>query len=61
MATRCLIVGTRGFPGNPYENDLFAKQLEQTAILVGRKRDIVIIDLGHRGYGKATMLGVESV
>lgn len=44
-----LIVGARSFPGNPYDGDTLAEQLEQVEILTQRKPKSVIVDLGYRG------------
>jgi IS5 family transposase len=48
-AKRGLIVGARSFPGNPYDGDTLAEQLEQTEILTGHKPHTAIVDLGYRG------------
>ena len=48
-ARQGLIVGARSFPGNPYDRDTLAKQLEQTAILSGVMPCQAIVDLGFRG------------
>jgi IS5 family transposase len=55
-AKRGLIVGARSFPGNPYDGDTLAEQLEQTEILTGHKPHTAIVDLGYRGR---TVDGVE--
>ncbi len=44
-----LIVGARSFPGNPYDGDTLAEQLEQAEILSGEKPHTAIVDLGYRG------------
>lgn len=44
-----LIVGARSFPGNPYDGDTLAEQLEQVAILTERPVCTAIVDLGFRG------------
>ena len=44
-----LVVGARSFPGNPYDGDTLAAQLEQIEILTQRKPKAVIVDLGYRG------------
>jgi len=47
-----LIVGTRTFPGNPYDGHVLNQQLEQTTILLedtGKSPRQVIVDLGYRG------------
>jgi IS5 family transposase len=48
-ARRGLIVGARSFPGNPYDGDTLAEQLEQAEILSGEKPRSAIVDLGYRG------------
>ena len=48
-AKRGLIVGARSFPGNPYDGDTLAEQLEQTEILTGQRPHTAIVDLGYRG------------
>jgi IS5 family transposase len=50
-----LIVGTRTFPGNPYDGHILSAQLEQTGILledVGRTPKEVVVDLGYRGVDR---------
>ncbi len=46
---RGLIVGAKSFPGNPYDGDTLAEQLEQAEILSGEKPHTAIVDLGYRG------------
>lgn len=51
-ATRGLIVGARSFPGNPYDGDTLAEQLEQVRTLMqdtGAVPKVAIVDLGYRG------------
>ena len=48
-AKQGLIVGARSFPGNPYDGDTLAQQIEQAGILTGRQPKIAIVDLGYRG------------
>ena len=48
-ATGNLIVGTRSFPGNPYDGHTLAEQLEQTRILTDHQPKETIVDLGYRG------------
>ncbi|WAT14652.1 transposase [Xanthomonas fragariae] len=53
-ATACkgLVVGARSFPGNPYDGDTLAEQLEQTRGLlqgVNVTPTVAIADLGDRG------------
>jgi IS5 family transposase len=48
-AKQGLIVGARSFPGNPYDGDTLAEQIEQVAILTDVKPRHVIVDLGFRG------------
>ena len=58
-----LIVGTRTFPGNPYDGHVLDAQLEQTGILledVGRTPKQVFADLAYRGVD-ADNPGVEIV
>ena len=44
-----LIVGARSFPGNPYDGNTLAEQLEQTAILTDTPVKTALVDLGYRG------------
>ena len=44
-----LIVGARSFPGNPYDGNTLAEQIEQAGILTGRQPTVAIVDLGYRG------------
>lgn len=48
-ARKGLIVGARTFPGNPYDGDTLAEQVEQVGILTGVMPETVIVDLGYRG------------
>ncbi|QKD87831.1 IS5 family transposase [Xanthomonas axonopodis pv. vasculorum] len=51
-ACKGLIVGARSFPGNPYDGDTLAEQLEQTRGLlqdVNVIAQVAIVDLGYRG------------
>ncbi|WP_235013523.1 transposase, partial [Spiribacter roseus] len=48
-AQKGLIVGARSFPGNPYDGDTLAEQLEQTAILTDTPVKTALVDLGYRG------------
>jgi IS5 family transposase len=51
-ATQGLVVGARSFPGNPYDGDTLAEQLEQTRGLLqdlAVTPKVVIVDLGYRG------------
>ena len=48
-AKQGLIVGARSFPGNPYDGDTLAEQIEQAGILSGRQPKVAIVDLGYRG------------
>jgi transposase, IS5 family len=48
-ARQGLIVGARSFPGNPYDGDTLAEQIEQVSILTDVKPRHVIVDLGFRG------------
>jgi IS5 family transposase len=48
-AKQGLIVGARSFPGNPYDGDTLAEQLEQVGILTEVKPTTAIVDLGFRG------------
>lgn len=46
-----LMVGARRFPGNPYDGDTLAAQIEQTNTLLqdlGVKPTTAIVDLGYR-------------
>jgi IS5 family transposase len=50
-----LMVGTRSFPGNPYDGHTLAAQIEQTNNLlqdIGVKPTTAIVDLGYRGVDK---------
>lgn len=49
--TKGLIVGARSFPGNPYDGDTLAEQLEQARTLMqdtGTVPTMAIVDLGYR-------------
>jgi hypothetical protein len=49
---RGLMVGTRTFPGNPYDGHVLNQQLEQTGRLLagtGKVPKQVVVDLGYRG------------
>ena len=48
-ASKGLVVGARSFPGNPYDGDTLAEQIEQTAILTDVAPTQAIVDLGYRG------------
>ncbi|SMQ93446.1 transposase [Xanthomonas fragariae] len=51
-ACKGLVVGARSFPGNPYDGDTLAEQLEQTRGLlqdVSVEPTVAIVDLGYRG------------
>ncbi len=51
-ARKGLIVGARSFPGNPYDGDTLAEQLEQARGLlqdVNVIPQVAIVDLGYRG------------
>lgn len=48
-ARQGLIVGARSFPGNPYDGDTLAEQLEQVECLTRIKPQTAIVDLGFRG------------
>ncbi|KOR41093.1 transposase, partial [Xanthomonas oryzae] len=51
-ARKGLIVGARSFPGNPYDGDTLAEQLEQARGLlqdVDVIPQVAIVDLGYRG------------
>ncbi len=51
-ACKGLVVGARSFPGNPYDGDTLAEQLEQTRGLlqdVSVEPTVAIVDLGDRG------------
>ncbi len=45
---RGLIVGARSFPGNPYDGDTLAEQLEQIGILTETQPTTAFVDLGYR-------------
>lgn len=50
-----LIVGARGFPGNPYDGHTLNEQVEQANILMqtlGSKPQTAFVDLGYRGLDK---------
>mgnify|MGYP001169815332 FL=1 len=60
---RGLMVGTRSFPGNPYDGHILAEQLEQVTILTedtGARPKLVVVDLGLRGVD-ADNPGVEII
>ena len=47
-----LMVGARSFPGNPYDGNTLAEQIEQTTALlqdIGIKPTTAVVDLGFRG------------
>ncbi|AAM39954.1 IS5-like element IS1478 family transposase [Xanthomonas campestris pv. campestris] len=51
-ACKGLVVGARSFPGNPYDGDTLAEQLEQTRGLLqdlSVEPTVAIVDLGYRG------------
>ena len=48
-ARKGLVVGARSFPGNPYDGDTLAEQLEQVGIVSGTQPRTAIVDLGYRG------------
>ena len=48
-ARKGLVVGARSFPGNPYDGDTLAEQLEQAEIVSGQTPTTAIVDLGYRG------------
>ena len=48
-ARKGLVVGARSFPGNPYDGDTLAEQLEQAGIVSGTQPTTAIVDLGYRG------------
>lgn len=43
------VVGSRSFPGNPYDGHTLDEQLEQAETLTGVKVKTVAVDLGYRG------------
>ena len=56
-----LIVGTRAFPGNPYDGHTLNEQVEQASILMqatGTKPETAYVDLGYRGVDKNN-LGID--
>ncbi|GAB1394879.1 IS5-like element IS1478 family transposase [Rhodocyclaceae bacterium] len=48
-----LIVGARSFPGNPYDGDTLAEQLEQVGILTEIQPATAFVDLGYRAREQA--------
>lgn len=48
-ARKGLVVGARSFPGNSYDGDTLAEQLEQVEIVCEHKPRTAIVDLGYRG------------
>jgi IS5 family transposase len=44
-----LIVGAGSFPGNPYDGNTLAEQLEQTTILTDTPVKTALVDMGYRG------------
>ena len=50
-----LMVGSRSFPGNPYDGHTLAAQIEQTTTLLqdlGVKPTTAVVDLGYRGVDR---------
>ena len=47
-AQKGLIIGVRSFPGNPYDGDTLAEQLEQTVILTDTLVKTALVDLDYR-------------
>lgn len=48
------VVGTRSFPGNPYDGHTLGAALEQVAILTGEAPELAVVDRGYRGHGITT-------
>ncbi|SIT18255.1 transposase, IS5 family [Paracoccus saliphilus] len=48
------VLGTRSFPGNPYDGHTLAPALEQVAILTGETPELAVVDRGYRGHGVTT-------
>ncbi len=48
-ATRGLVLAARSFPGNPYDGDTLADQIEQAGILLDTQVKTALVDLGYRG------------
>lgn len=49
-----VVVGTRSFPGNPYDGHTLGAALEQVAILTGETPELAVVDRGYRGHGVTT-------
>ena len=45
------VVGTRAFPGNPYDGHTLAEALEQVEILTEQRPALAVVDRGYRGHG----------
>lgn len=48
------VVGTRAFPGNPYDGHTLSEALEQVEILTEQKPSLAVVDRGYRGHGVET-------
>ena len=48
------MVGTRSFPGNPYDGHILAPALEQVALLTDTRPSLAVVDRGYRGHGVET-------
>ena len=48
------VVGTRAFPGNPYDGHTLTEALEQVEILTEQKPSLAVVDRGYRGHGVET-------
>lgn len=48
------VVGTRSFPGNPYDGHTLVPALEQVAILTGEAPELAVVDRGYRGHDVKT-------
>ena len=47
-----LVVGARSFPGDPYDGNTLAEQIEQISILTNAPVKTALVDLGYRGKPK---------
>ncbi|GHE00870.1 IS5 family transposase [Allgaiera indica] len=48
------VVGTRSYPGNPYDGHTLGESLEQVETLTDRKISLAVVDRGYRGHGVET-------
>ncbi|WP_281171656.1 IS5 family transposase [Gemmobacter nectariphilus] len=48
------VVGTRAFPGNPYDGHTLAEALEQVEVLTEQKPSLAVVDRGCRGQSRGS-------